>query len=163
MEADHICQKNGGYLVEIDTMEEKEALEDYLAERGNEVDESWLYSLFSFKEIKKRLWGQNDERKSPGWWIGATDKEQEGEWIWEKSGNPVTLDLWHKWVPGHEEHQEPNNKGFGGEQCANIMERKAFASVINVDDGPNFGWVDFSCYRKKVRHFGNTIHPLCEK
>jgi len=162
LEADKICQENGGYLVEIDTVEEKQMLEKYHNDHYNKVEESWLYSLLSFNKAKSAVDGGN-KNKSPGWWIGATDEAVEGKWVWGNSGNPVTLNFWYIW---DEVKREPNNDnwGFGGEDCAVIIkgsdldpERKG------SKEKENFGWVDVTCLRAILPHWEIQLNPLCEK
>ena len=159
MEADRICEENGSYLVEIDTVEEKQMLEKYHKEHYNKVEESWLYSLLSFNKAKTAVDGRKGT-KSPGWWIGATDEVVEGKWVWGNSGKPVTLNFWYNW---NKDKKEPNNDnwGFGGEDCAAIMTRSDLDPEGKGKE--NFGWVDVTCYRGIMPHFDIQLNPLCEK
>ena len=161
-EAVAICEENGGYLVEIDTVEEKEALEGHLKGGGEDVDESWLYSLFSLAEIQKKLGltTRTDRHTIKGWWIGASDEKEEGSWMWETSGRPVNVTFWYEFF------QQPNNDnyGFGGEDCA-IMIDKAFIEGGENMGEETFGWFDTTCYSRGIPQTTtrNKINPLCEK
>ena len=50
------------------------------------------------------------DTRLPGiWWIGMSDRDNEGEWTWI-DGSPVNVDAWHE--------GEPND--YGGEDCGEI-------------------------------------------
>ncbi|KAJ8031851.1 Collectin-12 [Holothuria leucospilota] len=68
------------------------------------------------------------------WWIGLSDREEEGSWKW--GDVPVTYENWRK--------NEPNNSG-AGEDCGELKSR----------NGDNAFWNDESC--NSLRHF------ICEK
>ena len=159
-EAVAICEKNGGYLVEVDTVEEKEALQAYLEE-----DESWLFKMFGCVApvpvgpfLVPCIWGTKARHSIPGWWIGASDEKEEGTWMWETSGRPVNVTFWY------EVFQQPNNDnyGFGGEDCAIMIDKAFLEGGENVGE-ENFGWFDISCYYKVIPEMPNRINPLCEK
>jgi len=90
-EARNICNKAGGYLVEIDNEEEYFALE-----------EEW-------KKVN-----EENECKSNGlsWWMGITDMKEEESWITDYSKSPLKYTAWQA--------GEPENHGGGvpGEDCA---------------------------------------------
>jgi len=90
-EARHICDKAGGYVVEIDSEEEYSALE-----------KEW-------KDVN----GQNEcKNNGLSWWIGITDAQEEGTWVLDYSGTELKFSAWHG--------DEPNNWGgqVPGENCA---------------------------------------------
>ncbi|XP_039674623.1 CD209 antigen-like protein A [Perca fluviatilis] len=74
-----------------------------------------------------------------GTWIGLTDKDEEGTWIWV-DGTPLTLKYWAG---------PPDNGGgdpqWGEEDCAHI--------VAGMDTGAN--WNDRRC--------DNSLQWICEK
>lgn len=70
-EAKKYCESKGGHLVTITSKEEQEFIEKYINDKG--------YGKVRF-------------------WIGATDKEKEGEWKWV-TGEPFEYSNWGKKVP----------------------------------------------------------------
>lgn len=58
-------------------------------------------------------------------YLGANDKEKEGDYIWSNSGKSISFE---NWWPG-----EPNDKGYGGEDC---MEMRYWGK-----------WNDVGCYQ----------------
>ena len=65
------CQQSGGYLVEIDSRDEYQAILDEIRRRGWEMD--------------------------LGFWIGLTDIFHDGTWVWDHLGRPLDFS---KWAPG---------------------------------------------------------------
>ena len=65
------CQQSGGYLIEIDSHDEHQAIVD---------------------EIHRRGWGMD-----LGFWIGLTDIFHDGTWVWDHLGRPLDFS---KWAPG---------------------------------------------------------------
>lgn len=102
------CIKRGADLVVIDNVEEQVNIYDFLPKltRG----QSW--------------WRQ-------GVWIGFTDIQTEGTWMWV---NNVTQPDQGYWIDG-----EPNNDGTLGEDCA----------VTVKQDNPTKTWNDANCEELK--------------
>ena len=93
-EAKDHCKTEGGYLVEIDSMEENNALVEEIKRKG----------------FSKRLF-----------WIGMTDRGSEGDWILETSGSKPSYLNWGRGEPdgGQKENCALvwNNEHFGGKWC----------------------------------------------
>ena len=78
-EANEYCQNIDSSLVEIDSNEEFQFIRDTYTQR--------LYGI----------------------WVGAHDRAQQGQFVWQQSKQPVQKDLWAQ--------DQPNNNG-GNEHCA---------------------------------------------
>ena len=76
-EARRDCQQKGGYLVEIDSEEEQEA-------------------------ILKRI-GITGLERDLGVWIGLTDIFHDGTWVWDHLGRP--LDFSRNWAEGEPDNR----------------------------------------------------------
>ena len=59
------CQQKGGYLVEIDSEEEEDAIIDEISRQGSDLD--------------------------LGFWIGLTDIFHDGTWVWNHFGRPLNF------------------------------------------------------------------------
>ena len=70
--------------------------------------------------------------------LGMTDRDVEGQWVWESDGSPVTWFRWVKWNDQSKNARAPN--GGLAEQCA-VMRRQV-ESRTRV--GPD-GWEDYPC------------------
>ena len=77
--------------------------------------------LASFKNEEEQ---SNVDSSSDWYWIGLTDKEEEGKWVWSDGSNNV----WQNW-----RGQEPN--GGTEENCVAISH-----------DGK---WIDDGCFRPR--------------
>ncbi|XP_070775848.1 CD209 antigen-like protein E [Enoplosus armatus] len=101
------CISRGANLTVIDNWEEQLNLFEYLPKLDRSI---------------RPWWGRNG-----GVWIGLTDIQTEGHWVWL---NNVTLQDTGYWIEG-----EPNNYGTLGEDCAALM---------NINN-PRETWFDASC------------------
>ncbi|KAK2830726.1 hypothetical protein Q5P01_018657 [Channa striata] len=104
----YFCQRQGGDLVKINSREEQSFLEYQLRNEMNFDDDKF--------------------------WIGLTDSEQEGRWLWmDGSELDTSLAFWSR--------REPDDwkaKGSDGEDCASMGER-AGAEDLKC-------WFDRPCY-----------------
>ncbi|KAF3701273.1 C-type lectin domain family 4 member E [Channa argus] len=95
------------------------------------VIDNWEEQLNIFENLPK-----TDSNVRPWWrrtgsiWIGLTDAETEGTWVWV---NNVTLGDGRYWIQG-----EPNNHG-DNENCG---------AFLKIDD-PRKSWFDSNCQDKK--------------
>merc|ERR1712172_468350 len=67
------CKQSGGYLVEVDSQEEQDAILREIASRGWDGDTHF------------------------GFWIGLTDIFHDGTWVWDNLGKPLD---YSNWAPG---------------------------------------------------------------
>ncbi|XP_023119896.1 hepatic lectin-like [Amphiprion ocellaris] len=111
------CQSQGGDLVKIDSSDEQSFLERRLKDVMNEAEDKF--------------------------WIGLTDSEEEGRWLWV-DGSPLNerLKFWNYKEPDNWTGKDPN-----GEDCVRMGE-KVGAPDLKC-------WFDKSC---KVPH-----KSICEK
>ena len=117
IEAKKFCEEDQevpARLVEIDSAEENRAID---------------------AEMQRR----NSFSQKINFWLGITDRQSEGDWVFESSGKSVVFTNWHS--------SEPNNYG-SGENCAHIAAA--------------FEWNDSLCGSKTTKH-GWTATALCEK
>ena len=68
--------------------------------------------------------------------LGMTDRKEEGVFVWDSDGSPVTWTSWIKWTATH---SEPN--GGPDSNCV-IMARGMYSE--NVGHRTD-GWVDYNC------------------
>ena len=80
------CKGKNSSLIEIDSIDQKNFIFDKLKKISGEVE-----------------WQTPPGRKYKAWWGGATDEEQEDDWRWTQSGDPVQDFMWGV--------GEPNNGG----------------------------------------------------
>merc|ERR1712055_132111 len=115
---DYCLEIGGAYLVEIDSEEEETAL------------------LGAFA-----VYDQD-------YWIGLTDADSEGDWIWADTGKPPKYTAWAE--------GEPNNMG-GDENCAVLFDQYK----DDIFDRPM--WFDANCESNDMSDVGfHSIHALCE-
>ena len=58
-----------------------------------------------------------------GWWVGASDEKEEGQWVWQQSGDNVTESLWYffgRGLPGVRFNE------FGDDDCAMLVDASNF-------------------------------------
>ncbi|XP_041867600.1 collectin-12-like isoform X1 [Melanotaenia boesemani] len=114
------CKLKGGHLVKIDSREEQIFLEARLREKMEEAEDKF--------------------------WIGLTDSEEEGRWLWvDGSSLDTRLKFWHSKDP--DDWKGDNGENADGEDCARMGERGGAADLKC--------WFDKSC---------NVPHKsICEK
>ena len=109
------CQDLGAKLVEIDSFEENQAILDEINEKG-------------FHRQKKQFW------------LGLTDRRQEGKWVLESTLEEAAFKNWAA--------LQPDDGGWlAKEDCA----------YIKTDTK----WNDWSCKEKQFAFW--TLNALCEK
>ena len=103
-ESREYAESQDGHLVTISSPGENQALFEYL--QSLDIDEQSPIAL--------------DGGDAPYVWLGATDQDEEGSWVWVDDG---TLDVYSNWGEGPE-GQEPNN--FENRQHALAMGLEAW-------------------------------------
>ena len=101
-EAVKFCEKKHSHLIEIDS----QAQLDYVVN---------TLKIFSKNvNVWKGYW--------KGWWGGASDKDSEGSWVWERSGTPVQGFVWGTNQPNSHGHEDNFSfldwNGFKGNDVA---------------------------------------------
>ena len=81
--------KNSSLIEEIDSIDQKDFIFDKLQKISGEVE-----------------WQTPPGRKYKAWWGGATDEEQEGDWRWTQSGDPVQDFMWSVGEPNNHRDDE---------------------------------------------------------
>merc|ERR1719175_21163 len=71
------CKQSGGYLVEVDSQEEQDAILREIASRGWDGDTHF------------------------GFWIGLTDIFHDGTWVWDNLGKPLDFSNWASGEPNN--------------------------------------------------------------
>ena len=71
------CKLSGGYLVEVDSQEEQDALIGEITARGWDGDTHF------------------------GFWIGLTDIFHDGTWVWDNLGKPLDFSNWASGEPNN--------------------------------------------------------------
>ncbi|KAL4238854.1 hypothetical protein ACF0H5_003561 [Mactra antiquata] len=107
-EAQHYCEQHNGHLVHIESTSEIGFLKEFM-----------------------------DHDKDTNWWIGLTDDDIEGQWVWYGTSVMPEVTDWHT--------GEPNNSG-PGEDCAQYY-------IYN--GGASWSWNDAACNLQNAS-------PICE-
>ena len=85
--------------------------------------------------------------------LGLTDRDVEGQWIWDSDGSPVT---WKSWIVWHSGLSEP----YGGERenCAVMAKQLASDQAGHRSEG----WADYPC--QSIKYEGQPKPSLvCER
>ena len=81
--------------------------------------------------------------KKSHWWIGASDRNGENNWVWESDG-AAAESLKDAWAAG-----EPNNSG-GNQDCARLF-TKSIIRLAKLDD--------INC---ETGAFWECLKPICQ-
>ena len=170
-EAEAICKDNGGYLAEIKSENERKELKEYY-----EKNVKPALTFLDFIKGKSRY-------VKFGWWIGATDEEEEGFWKWRHSGENMTYSAWYQ---GKDLPKNENWFSYGGADCVGIIVNDHFIDVDlkkeeyedekkyekekdekkdeekKLVETGDFKWFDLSCYIRSVPLFNVKMSPLCQ-
>jgi len=128
MEAAACAVERGGYLVEINNQEEQNAVYDAIINGG---------------KISPAYTSVNDGGGIAYVWIGATDKQTEGKWLWDGNNNTYGINFW-KGEGAHGLNNGTPVKGaynnWGGKSNGKPNEPDNFASVQNYGAIALAGW-----------------------
>ena len=113
--AQKFCKAALSHLVEVNSREENEAIKAEIYKRG-----------FNSREVE--------------FWMGMTDRQSEGNWVLESTGESLPFSDWKSVEP---------NGGFG-ENCAHWTSHWPMK------------WHDFKCDRSSFIGGGYTYNALCE-
>ena len=131
-EAKRECKRNGGYLVEIESQEEQDAL---LA---------WIWEEVEHVEGVEVL----PPHQNPLFWIGLTDVFHDGTWVWDQFGRPLAFSRWEEKEP--EDYARWRASSSQGQHCAAInLEREGL-------------WMQVSCDDYRRASYGNYGRYICE-
>ncbi len=81
-------------LSEAESRSENYGLLGYLVTIGSLQENDFVFNII-------------EDPSSGGTWIGASDKDEEGKWIWMSGPEKSNVLSWTNWAPG-----EPNNQGW---------------------------------------------------
>lgn len=133
-EAVSYCKRQGAKLAEINSEEENRVIKEKIVRGGYQSRNMWF-------------------------WIGLTDRSEEGTWRYASNGEVTSFFNWDKHYPLNPEPNNDNNN----EHCALIRSRGCTGYVEN-------GWADLSCSEKtvKIKCVGDwlktkfSVNALCE-
>ena len=111
--AKKFCKAALSHLVEVNSQEENEAIKAEINKKG-----------FNSRQVE--------------FWMGITDRQSEGNWVLESTGESLPFSYWRNGEP---------NAGFGG-NCAHWT------------SGQDMKWHDLECDRTSP--WGYTYNALCE-
>ena len=128
-EAATVCAiERGGYLVEINNLEEQNAVYEAIS-KGAGISSTYVTV--------------SDGGAIAYVWIGATDKKTEGKWLWDGNNNGYGINFWN----GEGAHGKKNGKPYdgaynnwGGTSNGAANEPDNFASVQNCGAIALAGW-----------------------
>ena len=111
------------HLAHDDLQQECHNLGGFLPEPRNEQENTFLDSLGVDTFV-----------------LGMTDRDVEGQWVWESDGSLVSWTRWVQWIASNGGiPQEPD--GGAREGCALMMRQTVSHRRGHRPDG----WIDFSC------------------
>lgn len=120
--------------------EAKQICKDFqgrLAEVRNEEIDNFVDQMLSNRELRYEIDGDT-------WWVGARDKDDEGQWLWESDSASAEF---QDWASG----QPDNGPGlFNNEDCLSIQ---GYGHILNNDK--DYNWADQDC--------NDSYHYICEK
>ena len=131
-EAKRECKKNGGYLVEIESQEEQDALLAWIWEEVERVEGVEVLPPY----------------QNPLFWIGLTDVFHDGTWVWDQFGRPLAFSRWEEKEP--EDYARWRASSSQGQHCA----------AINLEIGGL--WMQVSCDDYRRTSYGNYGRYICE-
>ena len=131
--AEKICQEFGGYLLEINSREEQEEVARYLNEQKSNK------CLFQVEV----------------YWLGMTDRDQPGEWVYSRSGDTMG---WQDWY-------ERDQVSRVGENCAALVVDAYLANDLQKVE--NLFWFQDKCtktkYSWKEKKVDVLFKGICER
>merc|ERR1719365_417193 len=141
------CKQSGGHLVEIDSLEEQEALIGELERQGLMGYDAPVY----------------------GFWIGLTDIFHDGTWVWDHRGQPLNFSAWASGEPNNERgvqhcvamnirRERGNWDDVGGEYEGNNGEFDSNGHICEADTGSTSMTYTKEYERKWENENGKTSH-----
>jgi len=159
-EAQQMCEDNGGFLAELQSEEERQEL---LRLHGEQQPRQ-SYFLAALNLLTGAEAGVRR-----GWWVGLSDREREGSWVYPRTGASMT------YTAGWYNNYPRNYAGdFGSADCAGLFSRQHFLD-LDIDWGEqqyildgltadtDFKLADLSCHYRAVPILGVRMSPLCQK
>jgi hypothetical protein len=180
--ADAACRELGGNLAEPDTEEQWEELREVM-------EREWPVQTKGINIPYRDGWGiiatvlswlGQGEDPQYGWWLGASDRLEEGRWRWQGGAN-VSFSAWCHGCPDNR-----NIFSYGGADCLVAVNRQSFLGMTDQqleqfikksdakddDDDEDWRaeleaqdhdmlWVDVSCSATHIPGFNILLRPLC--
>ena len=114
-DAQSYARSKGGYLVEINSANENNFVDEILSDGLTGLDDPNRSDPFDYADRSLEYVHENSVSKDGGGsyyvWTGGTDSENEGQWIWANSRSPISLSN-PLWGSGRGV-TEPDNSGSG--------------------------------------------------